>query len=93
MTDDQTKGPRVAAQLSALLSTLLGVGAELGSGADTGSNTNILQGAPIGRGKFTKSSWAASCPAQSQHSTGMNGPPGFAVGEVDRHLILELYSA
>jgi type IV secretion system protein VirB10 len=28
---------------AALLSTILGVGAELGSGADTGSNTNIIQ--------------------------------------------------
>ena len=33
---------------AALLSTLLGVGAELGSGADTGSNTNILQALRLG---------------------------------------------
>src|SRR6201981_404477 len=29
---------------AALLATILGVGAELGSGADTGSNTDIIQG-------------------------------------------------
>jgi type IV secretion system protein TrbI len=33
---------------AALLSTVLGVGAELGSGADTGNNTAILQALRLG---------------------------------------------
>ena len=63
---------------AALLSTILGVGAELGSGADTGSNTAINQALRLSASKFAQSDRSAGRTAQSEHSTDADDPSGIS---------------
>src|SRR5882757_3686918 len=78
---------------AALLSTLLGVGAELGSGADTGSNTNILQALRLGAANSLNQTGQQVVRRNLNIQPTLTIRPGFAVRVmVNRDLVLEPYS-
>jgi len=78
---------------AALLSTLLGVGAELGSGADTGSNTNILQALRLGAANSLNQTGQQVVRRNLNIQPTLTVRPGFAVRVmVNRDLVLEPYS-
>lgn len=78
---------------AALLSTLLGVGAELGSGADTGSNTNILQALRLGSANSLNQTGQQVVRRNLNIQPTLTIRPGFAVRVmVNRDLVLEPYS-
>ena len=54
---------------AALSSTVLGVGSELGAGADNGNNTAILQALRLGAVEFAKSDRTAGRSEEPQYST------------------------
>src|SRR5712664_3077616 len=77
---------------AALLSTLLGVGAELGSGADTGSNTNILQALRLGAANSLNQTGQQVVRRNLNIQPTLTIRPGFAVRVmVNRDLVLEPY--
>jgi hypothetical protein len=59
---------------AALLSTILGVGAELGSGADSGSNTDILRALRLSAANSLNQTGQRG-PSKSEHSTDLDDPP------------------
>lgn len=77
---------------AALLSTVLGVGAELGSGADTGNNTTILQALRLGAANSLNQTGQQVVRRNLNIQPTLTIRPGFPVRVVvNRDLILEPY--
>jgi type IV secretion system protein TrbI len=77
---------------AALLSTILGVGAELGSGADTGSNTNIIQALRLSAANSLNQTGQQVVRRNLNIQPTLTIRPGFDVRVmVNRDLILEPY--
>ena len=77
---------------AALLSTVLGVGAELGSGADTGSNTAILQALRLSAANSLNQTGQQVVRRNLNIQPTISIRPGFPVRVVvNRDLVLELY--
>ena len=77
---------------AAALSTLLGVGSELGSGADTGSNTAILQALRLGAANSLNQTGQQVVPRNLNIQPTLIIRPGFPVRViVNRDLVLEPY--
>ena len=77
---------------AALLSTILGVGAELGSGADTGSNTDIIQALRLGAANSLNQTGQQVVRRNLNIQPTLTIRPGFPVRViVNRDLILEPY--
>jgi type IV secretion system protein TrbI len=77
---------------AALLSTILGVGAELGSGADTGSNTNIIQALRLGAANSLNQTGQQVVRRNLNIQPTLTIRPGFSVRViVNRDLVLEPY--
>jgi hypothetical protein len=77
---------------AALLSTILGVGAELGSGADGGSNTDILQALRLGAANSLNQTGQQVARRNLNIQPTLTIRPGFPVRViVNRDLILEPY--
>jgi len=77
---------------AALLSTLLGVGAELGSGADTGSNTDILQALRLSAANSLNQTGQQVVRRNLNIQPTLTIKPGFPVNViVNRDLVLEPY--
>jgi type IV secretion system protein TrbI len=78
---------------AAVLSTILGVGAELGSGADSGSNTSILQALRSGAANSLNQTGQQVVRRNLNIQPTLTIRPGFPVRViVNRDLILEPYS-
>jgi type IV secretory pathway VirB10-like protein len=77
---------------AALLSTILGVGAELGAGADNGSNTDILQALRLGAANSLNQTGQQVTRRNLNIQPTLTIRPGFPVGViVNRDLVLEPY--
>ena len=77
---------------AALLSTVLGVGAEVGSGADTGSNTGILQALRLGAANSLNQTGQQAVRRNLNIQPTLTIRPGFPVRViVNRDLVLEPY--
>ncbi len=77
---------------AAALSTLLGVGAELGSGADTGANTDIIQALRLGAANSLNQTGQQVVRRNLNIQPALTIRPGFPVRViVNRDLILEPY--
>jgi type IV secretion system protein TrbI len=77
---------------AALLSTILGVGAELGAGADNGSNTDILQALRLGAANSLNQSGQQVTRRNLTIQPTLTIRPGFPVRViVNRDLVLEPY--
>ena len=77
---------------AALLSTILGVGAELGSGADTGSNTDIIQALRLSAANSLNQTGQQVVRRNLNIQPTLTIRPGFPVSViVNRDLILEPY--
>jgi type IV secretory pathway VirB10-like protein len=77
---------------AALLSTMLGVGAELGSGADTGSNTDIIQALRLSAANSLNQTGQQVVRRNLNIQPTLTIRPGFPVRViVNRDLILEPY--
>jgi type IV secretion system protein VirB10 len=77
---------------SAALSTLLGVGSELGSGADSGSNTSVLQALRLGAANSLNQTGQQVVRRNLNIQPTLTIRPGFPVRViVNRDLILEPY--
>jgi len=77
---------------AALLSTVLGVGAELGSGADSGSNTDILQALRLGAANSLNQTGQQITRRNLNIQPTLTIKPGFPVRViVNRDLVLEPY--
>lgn len=77
---------------AALLSTILGVGAELGSGADTGSNTDIIQALRLGAANSLNQTGQQVVRRNLNIQPTLTIRPGFPVRViVNRDLVLEPY--
>ena len=77
---------------AAALSTLLGVGSELGSGADTGSNTAILQALRLGAANSLNQTGQQVVRRNLNIQPTLTIKPGFPVRViVNRDLVLERY--
>ena len=77
---------------AALLSTILGVGAELGSGADTGNNTAILQALRLGAANSLNQAGQQLVRRNLNIQPTLTIRPGFPVRVlVSRDLVLEPY--
>jgi len=77
---------------AALLSTVLGVGAELGSGADTGNNTTILQALRLGAANSLNQTGQQLVRRNLNIQPTLTIRPGFPVRVlVSRDLVLEPY--
>jgi len=77
---------------AALLSTVLGVGAELGSGADTGNNTAILQALRLGAANSLNQTGQQVVRRNLNIQPTLTIRPGFPVRViVNRDLVLEPY--
>jgi type IV secretion system protein VirB10 len=77
---------------AALLSTILGVGAELGSGADGGNNTSILQALRLGAANSLNQTGQQVVRRNLNIQPTLTIRPGFPVRViVNRDLILEPY--
>jgi type IV secretion system protein VirB10 len=77
---------------AALLSTVLGVGAELGSGADTGSNTNIIQALRLSAANSLNQTGQQAVRRNLNIQPTLTIRPGFPIRViVNRDLILEPY--
>jgi type IV secretion system protein VirB10 len=77
---------------AAALSTLLGVGSELGSGADTGSNTAILQALRLGAANSLNQTGQQVVRRNLNIQPTLTIRPGFPVNViVNRDLVLEPY--
>ena len=77
---------------AALLSTVLGVGAELGSGADTGNNTAILQALRLGAANSLNQAGQQVVRRNLNIQPTLRIRPGFPVRViVNRDLVLEPY--
>lgn len=77
---------------AALLSTLLGVGAELGSGADTGSNTDIIQALRLSAANSLNQTGQQVVRRNLNIQPTLTIRPGFPVRViVNRDLVLEPY--
>ncbi len=77
---------------AAALSTLLGVGSELGSGADTGSNTAILQGVRLAAANSLNQTGQQVVRRNLSIQPTLTIRPGFSVRViVNRDLVLEPY--
>lgn len=78
---------------AALLSTLLGVGAELGSGADTGSNTDIVQALRLSAANSLNQTGQQVVRRNLNIQPTLTIKPGFPVNVIVNHdLVLEPYS-
>jgi type IV secretion system protein TrbI len=77
---------------SALLSTILGIGAELGSGADTGSNTDIIQALRSGAANSLNQTGQQAVRRSLNIQPTLTIRPGYRVNViVNRDLVLEPY--
>jgi type IV secretion system protein TrbI len=77
---------------AALLSTILGVGAELGSGADTGSNTDIIQALRLSAANSLNQTGQQVVRRNLNIQSTLTIKPGFPVRViVNRDLVLEPY--
>ena len=77
---------------AALLSTVLGVGAELGSAADTGSNTGLLQALRLGAANSLNQTGQQAVRRNLNIQPTLTIRPGFPVRViVNRDLVLEPY--
>lgn len=77
---------------AALLSTVLGVGAELGSGADTGSNTDIIQALRLSAANSLNQTGQQVVRRNLNIQPTLTIRPGFPVNViVNRDLVLEPY--
>jgi type IV secretion system protein VirB10 len=77
---------------AAFLSTILGVGAELGSGADTGSNTNIVQALRLSAANSLNQTGQQVVRRNLNIQPTLTIRPGFPVNViVSRDLVLEPY--
>ena len=77
---------------AALLSTVLGVGAELGSGADTGSNTDIIQALRLSAANSLNQTGQQVVRRNLNIQPTLTICPGFPVRViVNRDLVLEPY--
>jgi type IV secretion system protein TrbI len=77
---------------AALLSTVLGVGAELGSGSDTGNNTSILQALRLGAANSLNQTGQQVVRRNLNIQPTLTIRPGFPVRViVNRDLVLEPY--
>jgi type IV secretory pathway VirB10-like protein len=77
---------------AALLSTILGVGAELGSGADTGSNTDIIQALRLSAANSLNQTGQQMVRRNLNIQPTLTIRPGFPVRViVNRDLVLEPY--
>jgi type IV secretion system protein TrbI len=77
---------------AALLSTILGVGAELGSGADTGSNTDIIQAFRLSAANSLNQTGQQAVRRNLNIQPTLTIRPGFPVRViVNRDLVLEPY--
>jgi type IV secretion system protein TrbI len=77
---------------AALLSTVLGVGAELGSGADTGSNTDIIQALRLSAANSLNQTGQQAVRRNLNIQPTLTIRPGFSIRViVNRDLILEPY--
>ena len=77
---------------AALLSTILGVGAELGSGADTGSNTDIIQALRLSAANSLNQTGQQAVRRNLNIQPTLTIRPGFRVNViVNRDLVLEPY--
>ena len=77
---------------AALLSTVLGVGAELGTGADTGSNTDIVQALRLGAANSLNQAGQQVVRRNLNIQPTLTIRPGFRVSViVNRDLVLEPY--
>jgi type IV secretion system protein TrbI len=77
---------------AALLSTILGVGAELGSGADTGSNTDIIQALRLSAANSLNQTGQQVVRRNLNIQPTLTIRPGFPVNViVNRELVLEPY--
>ena len=77
---------------AALLSTILGVGAELGSGADNGSNTDIIQALRLGAANSLNQTGQQVVRRNLNIQPTLTIRPGFPVRViVNRDLVLEPY--
>ena len=77
---------------AALLSTVLGVGAELGAGADNGSNTDILQALRLGAANSLNQTGQQVTRRNLNIQPTLTISPGFPVRViVNRDLVLEPY--
>ncbi len=77
---------------AAALSTLLGVGAELGSGADTGTNTDIIQALRLGAANSLNQTGQQVVRRNLNIQPTLTVRPGFPVRViVNRDLVLEPY--
>lgn len=77
---------------AALLSTLLGVGAELGSGADTGANTDIIQALRLGAANSLNQTGQQVVRRNLNIQPTLTIRPGFPVRViVNRDLVLKPY--
>ena len=77
---------------AALLSTVLGVGAELGSGADTGSNTDIIQALRLSAANSLNQTGQQAVRRNLNIQPTLTIRPGFRVNVmVNRDLVLEPY--
>jgi type IV secretion system protein TrbI len=77
---------------AALLSTILGIGAELGSGADTGSNTDIIQALRLSAANSLNQSGQQVVRRNLDIQPTLTIRPGFRVNVmVNRDLVLEPY--
>ena len=77
---------------AALLSTVLGVGAELGSGADTGANTNIIQALRLSAANSLNQTGQQVVRRNLNIQPTLTIRPGFPVRViVNRDLVLEPY--
>lgn len=78
---------------AALLSTILGVGAELGSGADTGSNTDIIQALRLSAANSLNQAGQQVVRRNLNIQPTLTVRPGFPVRViVNRDLVLEPYN-
>jgi type IV secretory pathway VirB10-like protein len=78
--------------MAALLSTILGVGAELGSGADTGSNTDIIQALRLSAANSLNQTGQQVVRRNLNIQPTLTVRPGFPVRVlVNRDLVLEPY--
>jgi type IV secretion system protein TrbI len=77
---------------AAMLSTILGIGAELGSGADTGSNTDIIQALRLSAANSLNQAGQQVVRRNLNIQPTLTIRPGFPVKVVVNHdLVLEPY--
>ena len=78
---------------AALLSTVLGIGAELGSGADTGNNTDIIQALRLSAANSLNQTGQQAVRRNLNIQPTLTIRPGFPVRVIiNRDLVLEPYS-